>query len=109
MKTSSFELQVIMLPQKNLKSHPSIKHAAWSGLDLPGLLGMELNHRQNHEYAKWHHYIEPLFRCINGAIDQLLCHRVCSGRILKLTIHRGSFFILIYMVEAQHPSDICSL
>lgn len=49
--------------------------------------------------------LDPSLRSINGAIDQLLCYRVCSGCILKLTIHRGSFSKCIYMLEAQHPHD----
>lgn len=46
--------------------------------------------------------LHPSLRCIIEAIDQLLCHRVCSGCIFKLTVHRGSFQMLIYMLEAQH-------
>lgn len=46
--------------------------------------------------------LDPSLRCTNGATNQLLCHRGCSGCIFKLTIHRGSFSMLIDMLEAQH-------
>lgn len=44
--------------------------------------------------------LDSSLRYINGAVDQLLCLRVCSGCILKLTLHGGSFLMLIYIWEA---------
>lgn len=41
--------------------------------------------------------LDSSLRYINGAVDQLLCLRVCSGCILKLTLHGGSFLMLIYI------------